>query len=151
MRSIRAARETFAAVALTGLTVATAFRCVAGIPGAIGGVILTVMALAILSRFRVCWDDESVTMRTPFSLRRRRWANISSYSLEPEPRDIFELDRESSRRRFAFLEPCGLRLHGREGELALNLKPYSWQDIRHLQNRVSTEVPVRDRAGVLVS
>lgn len=77
MRTIRAARETFAAVAFAGLTVATVLRCIDGRAGAIAGVILTVMALGVLSRYRVSWDETSIVCQTAFSSRRRSWADFS--------------------------------------------------------------------------
>jgi hypothetical protein len=151
LRTIRAARETFAAVALTGLTVATVFRCAAGRLGAFAGIILTVMAIAILSRYRVSWDADSVSVQTPFSLRRRIWTEISAYTLDPQRRSASGFDGPAPRRRFGFLDPCRLSLYCRGGEIIVNLKPYSLQDIRHLQDRVGTEVPLREASGVLVS
>jgi hypothetical protein len=151
MRTIRAARETFAAVAFAGLTVATVLRCIDGRAGAIAGVILTVMALGVLSRYRVSWDETSIVCQTAFSSRRRSWADFSAHSVEPEHRDLYGFDLRSAQARFRLLEPCRLRLHGRRGGLAVNLKPYSWQDIRHLQDRVSREVPRQESVGVLVS
>jgi hypothetical protein len=151
MRSIRAARETFAAVALVGLTVATVLRVIGGRPGAFAGVILTLIALAVLSRYRVSWDAEGIVSQTPFSSRRRNWADVSAYSIEPVRRDEYGSDAGQARRTFGLLDPCRLRLHARSGELAINLKPYSWQDIRHVHDRVSRELPLRDASRVLVS
>ena len=76
---------------------------------------------------------------------------LSAYSLEPARHDVYGFDLQSGRRRFGGLEPCRLRLQGRGGELIVNLKPFSWQDIRYLQNRVKSDIPLREASGVLVS
>jgi hypothetical protein len=153
MRSIRPARETFAAVALTGLTLGTVLRCVDGQTGGVAGAILTLIAVAVVSRYRVSWDEEGICCRTPFSWRYRRWAECSAYSLEPEQRDQSTMAGSSRNAGFGprWLEPCRMRLHWRGWGMAINLKPYSWQDIRHLTDRVSHEIPLRERAAVTVS
>ena len=155
MRTIRPARETFAAVALTGLTLGTVMRCVDGQRGGVAGAILTLIAVAVVSRYRVSWDEEVICYRTTFSSRYRRWAECSAYSLEPERRDRSTMAAGSRGRGpgsgLAWLQPCRLRLHNRRLGVAINLKPYSWQDIRHLTDRVSRDVPQRERAAVMVS
>ena len=152
MRSIRPARETFAAVALTGLTLGTVLRCVDGQPGGVTGAILTLIAVAAVSRYRVSWDEKGICYRTPFSCRYRRWADCSAFSLEPEERGQSALAVGSrGHGGLAWLQPCRLRLHNRRSGVAINLKPYSWQDIRHLTDRVNRDLPQRERAAVMVS
>jgi hypothetical protein len=151
MRTIRPARETFAAVALTGLTLGTLLRGIYGRPGGLVGVILTLLALAVLSRYRISWDEDGICCRTPFSCRRRHWTELAAYSVEPEERELPAVAGAGNRNDFGWLQPCRLRLHGRGWRMAINLKPYSWQDIRHLTQRVSRDVPQHERAAVMVS
>jgi hypothetical protein len=152
MRSIRPARETFAAVALTGLTLGTVLRCLDGRPGGVAGVIFTIIILAVLSRYRVSWDANGICYQTPFSCRRKLWTEFSAYSIEPESRDRAGMTSRGTRRRtFDMLQPCRLRLYGRGAALTISLKPYSWQDIRHLTDRINTDVPLHERHAVLVS
>lgn len=152
VRSIRPARETFAAVALIGLTLATGLRGLDGRPGGVAGAILTLLALAVLSRYRVAWDEDGLTYQTPFSCRHRRWAELSAYTLEPRERErSAAADAPRPRGLTALLQPCRLRLHGRRSEISINLKPYSWQDIRHVTDRVSHEIPLCEPEAVAVS
>lgn len=151
VRFIRPARETFAAVALTGLTLATVLRGIDGRRGGLAGVVLTLLAVAVLSRYRVSWDEEGICSQTAFSERRRRWTELSAYSLEPEQADSLQVAGANRNANPGWLQPCRAHLHGRGSDISINLKPYSWQDIRHLTNRVSHEIPLRERAAVMVS
>lgn len=139
-RSIRAARETFAAVALLSLTAGTVLRAVEGRPGGFAGALLTLMALAVVSRYRVSWDQDGISHQTPFGCRRRSWSEFSGYRVEPERQE--GTARPASRP--ALAGRCRLRLYGRRSRLTIGLAPYCWQDIRHLTDRVSTELPERE-------
>jgi hypothetical protein len=152
MRSIRPARETLAAVALTGLTFGTVLRGLYGQPGGVAGAIVALVAVAMLSRYKVSWDQQGVSYRTPFSCRRRRWVECSAYSLEPQQRDRSAMAAAGGSPLPRWFQPCRLRIHrSRSASLSINLKPYSWQDIRHLTDRVGHEVRLREGAAVAVS
>lgn len=150
MRSIGPARETFAAVALTGLTVATLLRCIDGRTGAFAGVVLTTLALAVLSRYRVSWDREGICYQTPFSVKRRRWTDLTAYSLHPHYTSG-ALYAPAGKRKASFAQGCRMHLHAPSRNLTIGLRPYSWQDIRILSDAVSTELPLRETTAVLVS
>lgn len=152
LRSIRAARETFASVALVTLMVGTVLRCIVGQPGGIAGAILTLIALAIVSRYRVSWDKEGIVYQNPFWSRQKPWTEFSAYSIEPQYTGIANVHTAGQRRRPSPIYRGGcLRLYGRRNGLTISLKPFSCQDIRHLTDAVSTELPVHETAAALVS
>lgn len=147
VRAIIPAHETFAAVAIAGLTVATVLRCFAGRPGGIGGAILTLMALAVLSRFRISWDQNGISYQTPVYCWRKRWNELDSYSIYPEcPTGSIRSPRNS---RLGIAPRLSLRLHGRGAGLEISLRPFSSNDIRHLTDRVSKDLPLREEAAVV--
>lgn len=147
VRAILPARETFAAVAIAGLTVATALRLVAGRPGGVAGVILTLMAVAVLSRYRVSWDQRGIDYQTPVLRRRMRWSELESYSIHPESRlGLMEAPRTSQ---FGIAPRVCLRLHGRGAGLRIGLRPFSSNDIRHLTDRVSKDLVLREGAALV--
>lgn len=146
VRAITPARETFAAVAIAGLSVATVLRFFAGRPGGIGGAILTFMAVAILSRYKVSWYQNGITYQTPVYCRSKRWNDLNSYSIHPErPADSARRSRNGE---FSFAPRLFLRLHGRDAGVKIGLRPFSRNDIRHLTDRISKDLPLRDETGV---
>lgn len=152
MRSIRAARETFASVALVTLMIGTVLRCIEGQPGGVAGAILTLIALAIVSRYRVSWDKEGIVYQNPFWSRQKPWTELSAYSIEPQYTGVANMRAAGHRHRpSAIYRGSRLRLHGRRNGLTISLKPFSYQDIRHLTDAVSTELPAHETAAALVS
>jgi len=151
MRSIGAARESFAAVAVICMLFATVLRCLDGRSGAVAGAIVTLMGLAVLSRYRVSWDEDGISYQTPFSVRRRMWTEFSEYRMEPEMRDKGAMRMpDAGRGGISRTVLWRLRLRGRDTDLDIALGIYSLQDIRHLTDRVSTEVPLAETQSALV-
>ena len=144
MRSIKAARETLAAVALISLTFATLLRAIFERPGGIAGAILALMAVAVVSRYRVSWDEQGIYYQTLFTCRRHLWSEVSAYSIDPQPHDSF-----GRQPRQTGLHLCRLHLYGSDSRMTISLQLYCWSDIRHLTDRIGAEVPVRDRVPVL--
>lgn len=147
LRAITPARETFAAVAVAGLTVATVLRCFAGRPGGAVGAILTIMALAIVSRYRVSWDHDGIVYQTPVFRWRRRWDELDSYSISPDC-PVGSIRRPSSGL-FGLVPGFSLRLHGRGADLRIGLMPFSRSDIRHLTDRVGKDLTLRGEAALV--
>ena len=146
VRAIIPAREAFAAVAIAGLSVATILRCVAGRPGGFAGEILTLMALAILSRYRVSWDQSGIVYQTPVFRWCRLWSELDSYSIHPEcPAGSMRRQRKNV---FGFVPRLSLNLHGRGAGLQIGLMPFSSNDIRHLTDRVSTDLALREEVAL---
>lgn len=147
VRSITPARETFAVVAIAGLSVATILRGIAGRPGGIAGAIVTLMALAILSRYRVSWDQGGIAYQTPVFRWRRLWSELDSYSFHPEfPASAIGRQRNSL---FGFTPHLFLRLHGRRTGLQVRLTLFSSNDIRHLADRVGKDLILRGAAALV--
>lgn len=150
-RSIQPARETYAVVAFVSLSVATVLRCVYDLPGAAAGVLLTLVALAFLSRFRVSWDKDGIACHNPFWTTRKRWSELSAFSIEPLAADVPVAEFGGRRRSPMVFQGSRLLLHGAHRSLTIGLLPYSWQDTRHLVDAVTRELPVRENAAALVS
>lgn len=149
VRSIRAARETYAAVAVSTLVFATILRCIEGRPGGIVGAFLTLLAVAVVSRYRISWDREGITCQTPFRHARKIWSELSAYSIEP--RAAAEAVRNTRLGLPSLLHGFRLRLYGGNSPCAINLLPYSFQDMQHLRDAVSAELPACEDVQVLVS
>ena len=152
MRSIRPAGETYATVAVLFMLLATVLRVVNGRPGAFAGTGLMLLAFAVLSRYRISWDREGILYQTPFSFRRRSWSEFSEYRVEPDPRGKGEMTMQSAGPG-VLGRSAGwrLRLLGRTTKLTIGLAIYPVQDVRHLIDRVNTEVPLAETEGALVS
>ena len=152
MRSIRAAGETYATVAVLFMLLATVLRVMNGRPGAFAGAGLMLLALAVLSRYRISWDQEGISYQTPFSFRHRSWSDFSEYRIEPDPRGKGEITiRAAGPGGLGRSGGWRLRLLGRTTKLTIGLALYRVQDVRHLMDRVSTEVSLAETEGALVS
>jgi hypothetical protein len=151
-RSIAPARETFAAVALISLTLGTVLRCVDGRAGGAAGALLTIVALALVSRFRVSWDRLGIHYQTPLWSTRKRWTELFAYTIEPRHTDAFSAGPDGPPRRSSKSQQgCRLLLRGDSSALNISLRLYSYQDIRHLTDAVSTELPAHESSSLFVS
>lgn len=151
-RSITPAGGSFGAVALISVSFGTLLRCIDGRAGGLAGVIMTLAALAVVSRYRISWDRQGIRYQNPLWARRKRWTELIAYEIEPRHTDAFNAgpvgpSRRAPVRNQRFL----LRLLGDRGAMTIGLRLYSYQDIRHLTDAVSTELPVHENASALVS
>lgn len=151
-RSIAPARETFAAVAIVSLVAATVLRGLDGRAGGVAGVIMTLAALAVVSRFRISWDRQGICWQNPLWSRRKNWTELSAYEVEPRHTDAFHVGPVGQSRRSPMRnQGFSLRLLSDDGVMTIGLRLYCLQDIRHLTDAVSTELPVHENASALVS